>query len=221
LSCRSASSFMARARKATDTSMLANKIRSGGPAAVVRMHDVASRRGRSVRPAGPKTGPPRCRCAAAQHVAVRARSCVAICTHRRRVSRRSRGAEVASVACVGSLCGQSPGTASGSSPWVWVVSFQAGSSVTRSDCALERANIHFSPLMARSQSASVGILPQSSQTCCSPRVRVGTCLPSEFTIELPKTRSASKTPCAWWRRARCRKSHMNSLLASNQLCRGR
>ena len=55
---------------------VAHTIHPGGPAAVVRMHDMASRRGRSVRPAKPKTGSPRCRCAAAQHVAVRARSCV-------------------------------------------------------------------------------------------------------------------------------------------------
>jgi hypothetical protein len=90
----------------------------------------------------------------------------ALCIHCSRVRRRSSRAVGAaqpgavSVPCVGSPSPPGRMIPRTASTWTRVLCLWAGSSVTRSADAFERENIHISPVMARSQSASVGILPQ-------------------------------------------------------------
>ena len=168
----SASSCMARMRKATDTSM--------------RREQDLSRR-------------PCCRCSNAPHGqspwpqrptgqtqdrfgSTSVRGCAAcggegaalcaICIHCLRVSMRSWGAVGAaqrgavSVPCVGSPSPPADDFPTGSSSWTGL----RGSSVTRSGGAFERENIHISPLMARGQWAKRGYPAAALPNMCSPRI---------------------------------------------------
>jgi hypothetical protein len=78
-------------------------------------------------------------------------------------------------------------------------------------------SIQGSGRMAFTQSAKDGMKPRSSMTCCSPTQRVGITRPDDSVMVGPKMVSAMKMPSAWCRSARCRKSAVISLLASNQL----
>src|SRR5229473_1739816 len=90
-----------------------------------------------------------------------------------------------------------------------------GGSTSRSICCVRP--IHGSGRIHFIQSAKDGMRPRSSTTCCSPTQRVGMTRPDDKVMVGPKTVSARKTPSAWCRSARCRKSAVICLLASNQL----
>src|SRR6516165_4422563 len=99
---------------------------------------------------------------------------------------------------------------------------QAPSAIEETSCSSSHAMrcvrlIQGSGRMHLTQSANDGMYPRSSITCCSPTQRVGMTRPEDKVMVGPKMVSAMKMPSAWWRSARCRKSAVICLLASNQL----